>query len=54
VARDIRTLNALCPYEPRAERQGTHHDGLADAVYQAHYVQAMLERIGAAMKGETT
>jgi hypothetical protein len=52
VARDIRTLNALCPGHKPMAREGTHHDGLDDAIYQARYVMAMLEQLGA--KGATT
>ena len=43
VARDIRTLNALVKFDRDAiKREGTHHDGLDDAIYQARYVMAML------------
>jgi len=45
-SRDIRTLNALCPSFDKAsiKREGTHHDGLDDAIYQARYVMAMLDK----------
>jgi len=48
VARDIRTLNALCPTfdQKSIVREGTHHDALDDAMYQAEYVMAMLGILG--------
>jgi exodeoxyribonuclease VIII len=48
VARDIRTLNALCPSFDKNSivREGAHHDGLDDAIYQAKYVMAMLGILG--------
>jgi hypothetical protein len=46
-ARDIRTLNALSKVEKDATpREGTHHDGLDDAIYQAGYVMKMLAGLG--------
>lgn len=47
VARDIRTLTALCPNFDRnsVQREGTHHDALDDAIYQAKYVTAMLSML---------
>jgi len=45
-ARDIRTLNALVPFDKDSiKREGTHHDGLDDAIYQARYVMAMLAKL---------
>lgn len=44
-ARDIRTLTALAPKLDPIKRQGTHHDGLDDAVYQAICVAAMLRSL---------
>lgn len=43
-ARDIRTLNALTKSDRMAttKREGTHHDGLDDAIHQSYYVMAML------------
>lgn len=47
VARDIRTLNALSKAPKDASpRTGTHHDGLDDAIYQAHYVMKMIAALG--------
>jgi hypothetical protein len=48
VARDIRTLNAFCPTfdKDSIKREGTHHDALDDAMYQAKYVTAMLGMLG--------
>jgi hypothetical protein len=48
VARDIRTLNALCPTFDKSlvKREGTHHDALDDAIYQAKYVMVMLGMLG--------
>jgi hypothetical protein len=48
VARDIRTLNALCPSFDRdsIKREGTHHRALHDAMYQARYVMEMLKILG--------
>lgn len=47
-ARDIRTLNAFAKVDKDAiKREGTHHDGLDDAIYQATYVTAMLASLGA-------
>ena len=48
-ARDIRTLNALAKGRvdlSPVERQGTHHDALDDAIYQAQYCTAMLNALG--------
>ena len=42
-ARDIRTLKALSKADvSKIVRTGTHHDGLADAIFQSQYVAAML------------
>jgi hypothetical protein len=46
-ARDIRTLTALPPViENAVQREGTHHDALDDAVFQARYVMAKLRVLG--------
>lgn len=46
-ARDIRTLNALATVDTKTiKREGTHHDGLDDAIFQAKYVIEMLVSLG--------
>ena len=49
-ARDIRTLHALSGFDRKSiKREGTHHDALDDAVYQARYVIAMLDKVKSAV-----
>lgn len=44
-ARDIRTLKDLAGGIPAIERKGIHHDALDDAIYQAQYTSAMLQKL---------
>lgn len=51
-ARDIRTLHALSGFNRDSiKREGTHHDALDDAVYQARYVSAMIAALDAPKGG---
>lgn len=46
-ARDIRTLVALSSVDTKKlHRDGVHHDALDDAIFQAHYCQAILTGVG--------
>lgn len=46
-ARDIRTLVALSTVDTKSlKREGTHHDALDDAIFQAAYCLEMLKGLG--------
>jgi DNA polymerase III epsilon subunit-like protein len=42
---DIRTLNYLANITTSVSREGTHHDALDDAIFQAKYISEMLRKI---------